>query len=593
MAIKPESEPTRISQSVETPSEPAATFPPGSLVGDFLVLKEIGRGAFARVYLSRQVSLNRDVALKVSQMSSDEGRTLARLDHPNIVRVYSDEFRADLGVRLTAVQYIPGITLEALLQRSPPAHLGQGAWLQEIRSAADPGILGEGAPDSSLDQFDTFQSLLWTGVRLSRALDHAHRQGILHLDLKPANILVDKTGFPYLADFNVSGTDALISLGTPSTLGGTPMYMSPEQKRATENPTPEIVRAITVRSDLYSLGKVLRTLADHLKLLDAEPGAPAAGTECEAHRVRFRSVLDRAQAPNPEARYKSATELADELQSCLEFAFLRQGLPAGQTTHGLPSASRRLLGALLLMGGAGSLANFVARSNSDFLPPARLVFFQISLFFVAPVGHLCFFLWLRSLFKKLGDLSRQDLTGSEFEKKGESVRRGLVLLPKCAAAYVFLGWVLGSGAFRIQSAIFAPSLPIKIGVVLLVPVALLTTSFAFQSALKWSLRVGLPRLWARTQAAARSAEIDLKSLSREVAFYRNLSVYVPLAIAAAVILNNRNQFDIDMVVLTRIRVFEFLFVGGWQVKATERATLLIDRTAAAVEKVRALFRSPG
>ncbi|MFM8984614.1 MAG: protein kinase domain-containing protein [Planctomycetia bacterium] len=189
-------------------------FRSGETVDDFLVLAEAGKGAFATVYLARQISMGRIVALKVSGDRGDEARTLAQLDHPHIVRVHDQkQLEAAAGrprMRLIYEQFLPGGTLADVVQRvrrTAPGDRDGRILLDAVRAATAASGLGVAADSPALA---AFARLSWPaavariGIQLAGALHHAHAAGVLHRDVKPANVLLGAEGSVYLGDFNTS-----------------------------------------------------------------------------------------------------------------------------------------------------------------------------------------------------------------------------------------------------------------------------------------------------------------------------------------------------------------------------------------------------
>ncbi|MFN5974740.1 MAG: serine/threonine-protein kinase [Planctomyces sp.] len=208
----------------------------GSLIGDYWLEGEVGRGGMGVVYRARQSSLQRTVALKMIpnaalassidlQRLRAEALAAARLRHPNIVPVY--EVGEQDGQPWFSMQYIPGSTLSERLQRGP----------MPPREAV---------------------SLL---IPVVDAIGAAHRAGVLHRDLKPGNILISEDGTPFVTDFGLAkrvsvddqvsaGAADLHSLTQSGAILGTPAWMSPEQAAGQTD-------AIGVASDVYSLGAIL------------------------------------------------------------------------------------------------------------------------------------------------------------------------------------------------------------------------------------------------------------------------------------------------------------------------------------------------
>jgi serine/threonine protein kinase len=227
--LSPQSRLSRLSEQLQA----ARTFKAGEVVGDFEIQRLIGEGAFARVYLARQRSLGRQVALKVTANIGREARTMAGLEHDYIVPVFSETVDAANDLRIICMQLVAGATLQQVID-----HLGRlrpeersGAAVLGIIDAADAsGTLFNAAAvkdRESLSRMDYPTACLWLGARLADALAFAHARGILHLDVKPANILLNRYGRPLLTDFNVAITPEDLVSRNPTRVGGTLAYMSP------------------------------------------------------------------------------------------------------------------------------------------------------------------------------------------------------------------------------------------------------------------------------------------------------------------------------------------------------------------------------
>ena len=183
---------------------------PGHKIDDFLIILKIGEGAFAHVYLSRQLSMHRLVALKVSSGTGDEPQALAQFDHPNIVRVFDQRVVAEPNVHLLYMQYHPGGTLADVV-RSVRDHPRDRLDGNVLLGTVDRNLLSAAQvmPDRSsvrswIIRAEWSMVVAWMGVQLAHALHDAHKRGVLHRDVKPANVLLTAEGIPKLADFNVS-----------------------------------------------------------------------------------------------------------------------------------------------------------------------------------------------------------------------------------------------------------------------------------------------------------------------------------------------------------------------------------------------------
>lgn len=235
----------------------------GDTLEDFDLLVELGSGAFAKVFLARQRSMQRLVALKVATDSSDEPQTLAQLDHDHIVRVYDQRSVPEQRLRLLYMQYIAGGTLQAVIQRvrqTPPEERSGKLILDVIDESLE--RRGESRPSESsvrawLAKATWPEAVCWLGAKIARALDYAHRLGVLHRDVKPANILITPEGSPKLADFNISFSSKVAGATPAAYFGGSLAYMSPEQLEACHPGHPRSPEELDGRSDVYSLGIVL------------------------------------------------------------------------------------------------------------------------------------------------------------------------------------------------------------------------------------------------------------------------------------------------------------------------------------------------
>ncbi|NLX53907.1 MAG: serine/threonine protein kinase [Planctomycetaceae bacterium] len=285
-------------QSIVDPDPPggAEAFHTPRRLGDFELLKEIGRGGMGVVYLARQVNLNRQLAVKMilrGPLASEsdrerflaEARAAARLDHVGIVPVY--QIGEEGGRMYFSMKYIAGPTLSDLLQSGP---------LPPRRAAL----------------------LL---AKVSRAIDFAHQNGVLHRDLKPSNILLDEDGEPHVTDFGLAKqiTDPH-SLTQSGAVMGTPAYMSPEQAAGT--------RSVGPASDVYSLGAILYHMLTGeppfqaaspvdavLKVIEQDPVAPRQLNRDVDRDLELIAV--RCLQKPPDLRYASAGALAADLEAYL------------------------------------------------------------------------------------------------------------------------------------------------------------------------------------------------------------------------------------------------------------------------------------
>jgi serine/threonine protein kinase/Flp pilus assembly protein TadD len=307
-------------------------------LGDFRLLREVGRGGMGIVYEAEQISLGRRVALKVLpfaatmdprhlQRFQNEARAAASLHHPNIVPVYA--VGCERGVHYYAMQFIDGLTLAQFLapkSDSPAPSPDQATTayppLPPDKAAAETAVAAaETTAQVPRDRAEFRRIAAW-GIQAAEALEHAHQLGIVHRDVKPGNLMLDGAGKLWVTDFGLARVGADAGLTLTGDLVGTLRYMSPEQALA---------RRATVdhRTDIYSLGVTLyevltgrpavegKTREEILRqIVFAAPKAPRQRNR--AIPADLETIILKAMAPEPERRYATAQELAEDLGRFLE-----------------------------------------------------------------------------------------------------------------------------------------------------------------------------------------------------------------------------------------------------------------------------------
>ncbi len=320
-------------------------YKPGDSVDDFELLSILGRGGFATVFLARQKSMQRLVALKISSDQGAEPQTLAQLDHPNIVRVYDQRQIAETAEhnqRLLYMQYVPGGTLMDALNRmrsvaEPDAWTGAtflhavGEHMHERGQSID----GDANVRSELAALTWPQTVARIGRQLALALHYAHGKAVLHRDLKPANVLLTSEGMAKLVDFNVSFCSKVEGASPQAYFGGSLPYMSPEQIEVCNPEYSKAAEDLTERSDIFSLGVLLFELLTGKRPFDDPVPAANWGSVLDfmseqrlvglprsrieeafgTHHL-LRHAIMKCLEPAEERRFKSGQELAMILQSC-------------------------------------------------------------------------------------------------------------------------------------------------------------------------------------------------------------------------------------------------------------------------------------
>jgi len=232
---------------------------PGEEVLEYSLLEELGRGAFARVFLAKERDLGgRQVVVKVCHQGADEAEILGKLANDNIVPIHSVRHDPQSDLTLICMPYLGRATLfdvVDLRSRAPaPRRAPEILATVQKTNGHQEGNGHHGKPNPWLRRGSYVSGVVGICEQIAKALAHAHTLGILHLDLKPSNVLLTSEGVPKLLDFNLASD---LQVAEPR-LGGTLPYMSPEQLRCfVEGPGAS---DIDQRSDIFSLGVILYEL---------------------------------------------------------------------------------------------------------------------------------------------------------------------------------------------------------------------------------------------------------------------------------------------------------------------------------------------
>ncbi|UUO09174.1 serine/threonine protein kinase [Blastopirellula sp. J2-11] len=318
-----------------------AKFATGDRVGDFYLMSALGAGAFGSVFLARQETMQRLVALKISMDRGTEAQTLAQLDHPNIVRVYDQCRLPGENLRLLYMQFVAGGTLHGVIRDGNRKQRRDASLLAEtIAETLDKTgvVTAQNVPlKSELADRPWSEITCRIGMELASALHYAHLQGILHRDVKPANVLLEANGTAKLADFNISFSSQLEGTSPAAYFGGSLAYMSPEQLEACHPEHHRQASDLDGRSDVFSLGVLLwellfgeRPFGDEaivgswytslLGMADIRREQIPQPKQMPTDDVgrRLLAILRRCLKPELRDRYQTADHLARDLGLCLE-----------------------------------------------------------------------------------------------------------------------------------------------------------------------------------------------------------------------------------------------------------------------------------
>ena len=230
----------------------------GEEFADFLLVEELGRGAFARAFLAREGTMNdRHVVVKISRDVWDEASTLAQLQHTNIVPVHSVTPDDVTGFTALCMPFYGRATLADIIEQAASGTMMPTTARDFLQFAAELNAQDEAASvvKESEAIFASGQyedAILWVGAELCDALQFAHDEGVGHGDMKPANVLIDRNGHPIVFDFNLALTDE-----SEDGAGGTLAYMAPEQLILISDTDDVDVQRSSGAVDVYSLGVTL------------------------------------------------------------------------------------------------------------------------------------------------------------------------------------------------------------------------------------------------------------------------------------------------------------------------------------------------
>lgn len=582
----------------------------GQVIGDFEMLQILGAGAFATVFLARQISLDRQVALKISANRGSEARTLAGLEHEHIVRVFSEAVDSERNQLLVCMQFVAGTTLEQVIRKlvASPANWSGRAILEAIDALSkhpatfDPAALRD---REQLMRCDFMEAVCWIGTRVAEALAHAHNQGVLHRDIKPANILMNRYGRPLLADFNVSLDPKRMTGPAGEVFGGTLGYMAPEHLDAFNPTEATTAAAVDERSDIYSLGLVFYEMLTGKLPFATVPRTTKAGDSlrimASQRRIEAPSprvvrpdvpeVLDRVVrrclAPDPAKRYQNAAALAEALKGCLDHRRMEKDLPRGGLLTRLTLRHPLWVGLSLafLPHVLGSIVNISYNTlrivNTRLEPDQREAFQHFALVYnllLYPVSIWLIVRLMTPVIRVWRQLSGPDIPDDEEVGR---VRRRALRLPAWALVLAILGWLPGGVLFPLGISWLSRGVDADVYFHFMVSftisglIALTYSLFAVQFLV---LRVMYPRLWVDARGLRHESREEVGPLDWRLAVFQFLSGLIPLAGAVMMLFASGNDFPFSY----RLLVIALILLGGLGFTAALSASKQLQRIQVAL-----------
>ncbi|MEL6106985.1 MAG: serine/threonine-protein kinase [Planctomycetota bacterium] len=296
-------------------------------LGDFEIVREIGRGGMGIVYEASQKSLGRKVALKVLPFAAvldqkqiarfrNEAQAAAQLHHDHIVPVYS--VGTDRGVHYYSMQYIEGQSLDRAISQLQACEDHASDAIADVSTEKRVSF----STNRSVRTRDHIRSVVELVIQAAEALHHAHEFGVVHRDVKPSNLLIDRVGKLWVTDFGLARCQSSVTITMTGDLLGTLRYMSPEAAAGSGHLVDQL-------SDVYSLGVTLYELltltpphdqTDRSRLLEAiqDKDPPPPRSHNGAIDLDLETIVLKAISKTRDQRYCSCQAFADDLRRFLD-----------------------------------------------------------------------------------------------------------------------------------------------------------------------------------------------------------------------------------------------------------------------------------
>lgn len=299
------------------------TFPEaGDTVAGFRLVSELGRGGQGRVFLATETALaDRPVVVKLTAQVGQEHLSLARLQHTHIVPLYGVRDDPTRKLRILCMPYFGGATLHKILDvlHDQPLSARTGTHvveaIQQLQPSAGAAALPAGPARQFLARLTYVRATCWMGACLADALHFAHGHNLLHLDVKPSNVLWAADGEPMLLDLHLARAPLAAGTPAPRSLGGTPTHLAPEHRRALHavSAGTAVPMAVDARADVYGMGLVL---AEALTGCLPPKRRTSKWLRQQNPHVTcgLADVVQKCLAEDPEDRYQTTADLATDLR---------------------------------------------------------------------------------------------------------------------------------------------------------------------------------------------------------------------------------------------------------------------------------------
>lgn len=578
---------------VDSLSKPRGlTLEPGQTIDDFEVVEVLGRGAFGVVYLARQKSLDRMVALKVTANRGSEGRTMARLEHDHIVQVFSEIVDDSGQARLLCMQLVPGASLESIIVALRKVALHSGTWQgADYLAAIDERAQGDAAFDPSalrdrelLDEADAVESSAWVGARLAEAINFAHAHGVLHRDIKPANVLVNQYGRPMLADFNISFRSATEEESEDETFGGTLAFMAPEHLDAFDPAGKATPADVDEQSDLYSLGIVVYELlmgsrpfddpkrvgsrTQHIRKMAVSRRESPAPVELgpPTPRKTLQHTLAKSLSGEKKDRFISGEQFGIALDGCRSLSAAVRAMPQEIWFTRLVARNPLLWAILLtfvphLVGSAVNIPYNKNQITYEWTDSQINQFRNVIIGYNAPVYSVAlatlfyFFYPVFNTWNGLHSAERQD------PEKVAATRRAMLRLPIIVLIASAIGWLPGGVLFPIVLSGLGVPITLNDFLHFLLSFALsglIAVTYSFCGMQYVVLRVLYPKFWTDASHFDSTAREELAGTPTRLWWIEKLAITIPLLASMIILLADEGTGLLPIKFLVIV-----LSIGGW------------------------------